>query len=141
MKDHVRRAVLIAVCVVAGACTGTEGTVAPPTAAASQTETFTGTLAVGGTNSHNFAVPFQGRVNLTLVSATPPDGVQLGIGIGSFGSGTGVCTLIVEASRTTAPGTSPQISGVVAVGQYCLIVADVGKLTEPATYTVTVGHP
>ena len=74
-----------------------------------------------------------GDVDITLLSA----GVPLGIGAGpqdgencSFSTGV-----------TAQPGPVPQLLLSAGVGTFCVIVADVGYLSVPIEYRVSVLHP
>lgn len=117
------------------ACSGnsTSTTPTPPTT----TDTFTGTVPVGGSDAHNFTVVQNSEVDVTLTAAAPPDGIVMGIGIGSGGS---PCTLFAQASAQTSAGTSVQLAGGLSPGSFCVSVFDVGNQTDPVIYTVMVAH-
>jgi hypothetical protein len=125
------------------ACTSSASTPTPTTptpASPTSTETFTGTLPVGGTAFYSFSVAVTGTVNVTLVDiegAGVPQMVQMNLGIGS-------------PSGTTCSAASPttvQIGGTAAVtmteqpGTYCAVISDVGNLFAPATFTIEIDHP
>jgi hypothetical protein len=103
------------------------------------TDTFTGTVPVGGLDFHNFTVTAGGTVNATLVAAGPPSTITMGFAIGTPGT-TGVCSLLSGAQVTTPPGTTAQLTGSLAAGTYCVEVVDVGNAAGPIAYTVTVAH-
>jgi hypothetical protein len=111
-------------------------TVASPTT----TETFAGTLPVGGYSFYSFVVSQNGTVNVTLVSVSGTDvasTVTLGVAIGTP-SGIG-CT---GGTVTTTPaGTDPQVTGTFSPGRYCVNVSDVGNLAAPAAFIVTIAYP
>lgn len=116
--------------------TTTTTTVASPTT----TEEFTGTVAVGGSSFYAFTVGENGTINVTLASvggAGVPSTVWMGLGVGApSGEDCSTTTL------TNGPaGASPQVSTVYAPGIYCVKVADIGNLAQPATFTVTIAHP
>jgi hypothetical protein len=116
--------------------TTTTTTVASPTT----TEEFTGTVSVGGSSFYSFTVAENGTVNVTLASvggAGVPSTVWMGLGVGTpSGEDCSTTTL------TNGPaGSSPQVSTVYAPGIYCVKVADIGNLAQPATFTVTIAHP
>src|SRR5689334_3504265 len=94
------RAFRIAVmgCVLACAACGGSSTTAPSTtttttttadlsvASPTATETFNGTLAVGGARFYSFPVAQNGTINVTLLSisgANVPASAQVGLGIGT----------------------------------------------------------
>jgi len=114
----------------------TTTTVASPTT----TEEFTGTVTVGGSSFYAFTVAENGTVNVTLASVGGtgvPSTVWMGLGVGAP-SGEDCST----SSLTNGPaGTGPQVSSVYAPGIYCVKVADIGNLAQPATFAVTIAHP
>lgn len=116
--------------------TTTTTTVASPTT----TEEFIGTVSVGGSTFYAFTVAENGTVNVTLASvggAGVPSTVWMGLGVGAP-SGEDCAT----TTLTNGPaGSSPQVSSVYAPGIYCVKVADIGNLAQPATFTVTIAHP
>jgi hypothetical protein len=96
---------------------------------------FTGTLLVGGANTHQFTVNQIGALKVTLNSVDPSAAVGLGVGTPSQGS----CLLATNLTTVADPGV--QMSGTATVpGTFCIEVYDVGNLVEPVTYTVTVLH-
>ena len=121
----------------------TAPTPAPTGAPATTTETFTGTVAVGGYDMHIFQLAVApGNVSITL-TAVSPNGAQIeGLGLGEPVGG--ICQLDLGAgsySNSTTAGTSPQIAGtLVSAGPWCVVVYYVSQQIEPITYTVTVFH-
>ena len=116
--------------------TTTTTTVASPTT----TETFDGTLSVGGSGFYSFSVVENGTVNVTLTSvrgAGVPATVWVGLGIG-IPSGEDCAT---TSSVNTAAGSAPQITGTYAPGVYCARIHDIGNLFAPATFSIDVAHP
>jgi hypothetical protein len=142
-RDPMKTVVLI--CAVAGllsvACdnSGSTNTTAATTVApASVTDNFSGTLQVGATNTHTFNVSQVGTLTATLTAVGPPATVFVGFAVGTY-SGT-TCTL--AATINTQASATPQLSGTASVtGQWCIQVSDIGNLSAPATYTITVAHP
>jgi hypothetical protein len=128
------------VCVLAGvACGGGDSTVnfVQPTPTL-VTENFSGTVAIGGSDTHSFNVASSGQVNVTLTAAGPPPTIFMGIGVGTP-SGT-TCTILTNGSTAAPAGTTAQISGTIAAGSYCVTVFDIGNQTAAVTYTLTVTH-
>ena len=103
------------------------------------TDTFTGTVPVGGLDFHNFTVTTGGTINATLVAAGPPPTITMGFAIGTPGT-TGVCSLLSGAQVSTPPGATAQLTGSLAAGTYCVEVVDIGNAAGPIAYTVTVAH-
>jgi hypothetical protein len=105
--------------------------------------TFNGTLQPGGNESHLFSIIQGGEVEITLLGvamagATSSTALTVGLGIGSISSG-GACLL--SYSVNTTGGTRAQITGTGQIGNLCVSIFDVGNLTEPAIYTITVATP
>ena len=129
----------------AAACSNSS-TTAPSTttttttpAAPTMTETFRGTLTVGGTSFYSFSVGQYGTVNVTLNSVTgpfiPPTvfvSLALGTPSGAVCSGT---------TTQAQAGSSPQITGSYNPGVFCVAIADLGNLFGPAAFTITIAHP
>ncbi len=120
------------------ACTKSNSTAASTTPTpAKTTDTFNGTVAVKGTDPHTFTVAASGQVDVTLTAATPS--VPLGLSVGTnAGSG---CAAVAGGSVVASPGTVAQLSGVMSPGTYCVAAFDIGTLSQPVSYTVSVAHP
>ena len=137
-----RRGLALAVgCALAvAACGGnsTSGTVSAPTATRT-TDTFSGTVQVGGSAFHSFPVTQTGTIDVDLTAASPPANVAMGVAIGTPGDAG--CTPLAGASGTIVAGPTPQLTGVTTAGTLCVQIRDVGQATGPVAYTVTVTHP
>ena len=103
-------------------------------------ETFTGSVPVGGSDIHSFIVNLSnGQVTADLTAAGPPTSIQMGIGLGTSSNGT--CTLLTNGYVITQPGPVAQLSGGnFTTGTYCVAVFDVGNQLVDVTYSVTVTH-
>jgi hypothetical protein len=100
---------------------------------------FNGMLQPRATDSYTFVVSQSGYVQATLVGlGAPPDTVvALGIGTpGTVGTTTGVCQL--TSSVNTTAGPTAQLIGTGIAGTLCITIRDIGNLTAPAIYTITV---
>ena len=71
-------------------------------------------------------------------AASFPATISMGVGIGSPVGGT--CQLLSGGTTTAPAGASPQLSGTIPSGTYCLMVYDVGNQAAPITYTAVVSH-
>ena len=140
-----KRLAMIALAVAAAACGGSSTSPSVVTNATVTTDTFNGVLnpPVNGvlqSNFHTFTVNTGGgTINITLVSATPPPTIQLGLALGNPGAGS--CSIIPGFTTVTAASSTAQLpaSGAPA-GAYCVVVGDVGNVLQPVSYTVTVAH-
>jgi hypothetical protein len=106
-----------------------------PTTAPSRLLTYTGTLLPESTNSYSISVLQPGDVEATLVGLAAPSTTTIGLGIGNL-SANGTCSLIYTVN--TAAGPTAQIVGTGLSGTLCVAVYDIGNLTGPAIYTITV---
>jgi len=146
MKGYVRLVPAIAAAIAIAGCSSggsTGGGITIPTPVLA--ENFTGTVDIGGSDFHPFNATANGTLNVTLTSAGPPATIFMGVGIGTPTAATASapagCTLLANASVAVPAGTSPQLSGTIAPGSYCVSVFDVGNQTAQITYAVTVSHP
>jgi len=111
--------------------------VSPPTTLG---ELFQGTLPVGGFRFYSFSIVQNGTVNISLVSVAGdnvPAGVTLNLGFG-HPAGTD-CNATSVATSATA--TQPQITGAYAPGVWCVRIADIGNLSAPASFVISIDHP
>jgi hypothetical protein len=137
-------AMTAAVCMTAMACTSTT---APDEADSGitplvfNTETFAGTLPVGGNSFYSFFVSQAGPVGLTLAAVQTPGGAALttplGIGVG-IPSGTGCAR---STSQTTAPGLAAQLTVTLNPGTYCAAIFDSGNLSSAVNFAMRIRHP
>lgn len=118
-------------------CSGNGTTAATTPTVSRTTDTFTGTVTVGGSDFHSFSIAAAGTIDVTLTAAAPS--IVMGISIGMPGDGT--CTAVAGASNQTAAGTAVQLSGIASPGTMCVDVHDAGAQSAPVSYTVTVTHP
>jgi hypothetical protein len=123
--------VFVAACDQAGTMTE----IARPTTAPSKIVSFTGILQPQGKDTYTFTVSQDGYVEATLVGLGAASTTSVGLGIGTL---TAVSSCTVLQSVTTVAGPSAQIVGTGLAGTLCVTIFDVGNLTEPALYTVTV---
>ncbi len=145
MKRLVQLLAAVCVLLAASACTTDDPTLQtniPLVPTQPVVETFSGSVPIGGRDTKPFSVAQgNGGLDITLTS-TSPAGVVLAIGAGTWDGTT--CTLGTNASRTTAAGTSPQLSFTqVSSGLYCVQTFDPGtppSLTSPTSYTINVAH-
>jgi hypothetical protein len=106
-----------------------------PTTAPAKVVSFSGLLQPQGTDSYTFTVTQAGYVEATLVGLGAPSTTTVGFGIGTP-SATSTCSVL--HSVTTGAGTSAQIVGTGLAGTLCITIFDLGNLTGPTLYTITV---
>lgn len=129
---------VVALLIGAAACGSSSSTPTTTPTVARTTDTFTGTVAVGGRDFHSFTITVTGNVDVTLTS-TAPSTIVMGVNVGIPANG--LCPAMAGASTQTAAGASVQLSGVASPGLLCVDVHDVGNQSAPVSYTVTVTHP
>jgi len=129
-------ALLVAGCGSSNSPTTPTTPVAPPTII----ENFNGTLPVGTFRFYSFSIVQNGTVNITLVGVSGngvPESVTVALGLGHpAGTGCNATTI-----NTTAQSTAPQITGTYDAGVWCVRIEDVGNLSSPATFMITIAHP
>jgi hypothetical protein len=103
------------------------------------TETFTGTLTVNGAQSHNVFTSATGIVTATVTSLGETAPEKVGFSMGTL-STIGACTVVLHNEFAVV---NSSLSGTVASlnGSLCVRVFDVGVLSAPVDYTITVSHP
>jgi hypothetical protein len=121
---------------VASACNDTS-TTTPTTPTPTTTETFTGTVTVNGAVTQVFAVTQRGTVTATLTAVGSDNTATVGVSLGTW-NGTSCQIILANDQAVVGAGVTGLVSG---VGNLCLRVYDVGKLTASATYSVDVVHP
>src|SRR6266851_6361812 len=120
-----------------GSTSPTSSTTSTP-AAPTTTETFIGTLPVGGAKFYSFSIAVYGTVNATLVSIggpSVPADVMVNLGIGTPGG-----TSCNSSSPTSVSAGSAAVTASEQPGVYCVTIADVGNLPGAADFTVTIDH-
>ena len=102
------------------------------------TETFTGTLTVNGAQTHPVYNGATGTVTATLTSLGENAPEKVGISMGTLAGAT--CTVVMHNDNAVV---TSYLSGTVSTlaGALCVRIFDVGKLTGPVDYTITVVHP
>jgi hypothetical protein len=103
------------------------------------TENFSGTVQPGSNDAHSFTVTTNNAaISLTLTSVGPPSTIAMGFGVGQTVAGS--CQLLSGGYGTYSASTTPQLSGTIGSGTYCVMVYDVGNQSAAITYTVVVSH-
>lgn len=99
--------------------------------------TFEGQLTVNGAASHPFVVTRAGSLSATL-TAIEPESAVISVSLGTWNTGSNVCQVIL--ANDAAPGGAVIVGTAAVAGNFCVRVLDVGKLTGPAGYSLTVQH-
>lgn len=116
----------------------TPGSNAPPL----MIETFSGSLAIGGTAFYSFNVGAEGPVSFTLLQYRSTESGQDVDKVASMGIGVPAgTTCIVASAVTTKAGNSPQFSQSVPPSIYCVRITDPGQLEGSASFLINIAHP
>jgi hypothetical protein len=133
------RWVVVVLALVAAGChhSSTAPTVvAPPTI----TDSFRGTLPVGGSSFYSFVIGANGTLNVTLNSLLvdgAPFTSTIGLSVGNPGGTT--CVALTSGDET--PGPTPQATGTYGPGTFCVRIYDDGTLTAPVAFDISIAHP
>ena len=103
-----------------------------------QMETFSGTVTPQGFTSHSFSVNKTGEISIKITALAPQTNVPLGV-IWAQATSDGSCVAVIQSG--VANLGIPAVVGQIFSGNYCVLVYDLGILTEAETYTVVVSHP
>jgi hypothetical protein len=134
--------VLIGMALAGPACA--EATVDGPTAIGNNvtltTETFSGTLPVGGSRFYSFTVPQTGSTSVTLLSLK-----QNGVDSDAFvllglGAPRGTECLLIDGTQVRAD-VVPQVTLSPEPGIYCTRISDTGTLTGPVEFSINIVRP
>jgi hypothetical protein len=101
------------------------------------TEAFGGSINPNGAATHTFSGSTAGNVTATLTAVGPDSATVIGFQLGVWNGGS--CTNIT-ANDTATQGVI--LYGVLSqAAVLCVRAYDVGRLTQNATYEITVVHP
>jgi hypothetical protein len=110
-----------------------------PTTPATVTSTFTGTITRNGAATHFFNASTTGTVTATLTSLSPNPEIVVGFALGTSSSGGTVCNVVLV--RDNAVQSTVIFGNVNASGELCVRIYDVGNVTDPIDYSISVVHP
>jgi hypothetical protein len=109
----------------------------PPTTPPITEPLFTGTLRTNGAATYPFTTTAGGTITATLTTLAPDSTVGIGLSIGTW---TGSACQVVIANDNAAQAAV--VTGTVtSAANLCVRVYDVGRLTAPADFGVTIVHP
>lgn len=142
MRGLIPGLVLLGVLAGVAGCNKNDNTITTPTptttTATPITEpAFTGTLKMNGAATYPFTATTGGTVTATLTTLAPDASIGIGLSIGTWNGA--ACQIVIANDNATQ---TVAISGTVtAASSLCVRVYDVGRLTAPADFTVTIVHP
>ena len=101
------------------------------------TESFTGTLTVNGAVTFAFLVKESGYAQATLKTFSPDTALNVGLALGTWN---GITCQVILANDLASQAIT--VTGAVAsAAALCVRIYDVGQLTRPNTFEITVVHP
>ena len=119
------------------------GTTTP--SAVTYTDIFTGrvdplpaTANYGTDNGNHFTVHAAGNISVALTKLSPLSTVTLGLGLGVYDASTSTCSL--QLTSDAAKLNLVLSASVGVAGEICVGVYDVGNLSAPSDYEVTITH-
>src|SRR5688572_2901105 len=126
---------LVFVCNLAAGC-GEDAPPTTPTPPAQVNETFQGTINLFGADTHLFTTQVTGQATATIDSLAPDSSARVTFMFGTW-NGTYCTVTFVTDDATTSTQFAGNASG---PGAFCVRISDIGKLTAPTTYSITVSH-
>jgi hypothetical protein len=130
-------AAIVAAALAAAACGNNSTTTPTPITPDPVTDTFNGTVTVNGASNFPFSVSSAGLITVTLTSLAG-DGTVVGLSLGTWTAATSSCSAII--SNDTAVQGSILTGQATSIGNLCARVFDVGRISEPQDYQLTVVH-
>jgi len=98
-------------------------------------ETFSGTVTINGAATHVFLSTRPGEALATLTSLAPDPATVVSF---TFGTWNGIyCQVILAKDDAT---TGANLIGTASAGTFCVRISDVGLLSAPTDYVITVRH-
>ena len=119
----------------AAGCGDDDTPTAPTDPPVAVTEPFSGTLTLNGAATHSFIVQRAGTATATLTALSPDSAAVISLSLGTWNGQS--CQIILANDAAT---TNSSVVGNASAGNFCIRVLDVGRLTAPTDYTVTVQH-
>ena len=127
---------LVLVCTLAAGCADDEPIGPAPEPPPQISETFTGTLELKGAVIHLFTTDQTGQATATLTNLSPTSTALVSFIFGAW-NGSHCTATFVKDDATSGTSFNANAQG---PGAFCVRIADIGNLTEPTTYSITVTH-
>ena len=126
---------LILACACATGCAEDDTPTTPIAPPVQLTETFEGAIGINGAVTHTFVTSDAGQAAATLTALSPDSAAVVSFSMGVWNGSYCAITLAKDDA------TQGSILGAAAVvGTFCIRISDVGRLTAPTSYTVTLTH-
>jgi hypothetical protein len=128
---------LVLACTLAAGCADDNAPGPVPEPPPQINETLTGTLELKAAVTHLFTTDQTGQATVTLTSLSPDSAARVSFMFGTWNGSHCIVPLSVKDDATTGTSFNANASG---PGVFCVRIADIGNLTEPTTYTISVTH-
>lgn len=126
---------LVFVCGFAAGC-GDDPVPTTPEPPTQINETFVGTINPLGADTHLFVTQQTGQATATIDSLEPDSSSRVTFMFGTWNGQYCTVTFVTDEATT---GTR-FVGNASGPGSFCVRISDIGKLTEPTTYSITVSH-
>jgi len=136
MRRLIPAFIFILACITAPGCGDSDPVAAPVEPPVEINETFTGTVTILGASMFTFTTERQGEAQVQIESLSPDSAAVVSLIFGTW-NGNNCQVVLIKDDATTG---SSLLGNASAVGSFCVRVSDIGRLTEPTTYTIKVTH-
>jgi hypothetical protein len=126
---------LILACAAVAGCGDDAAPTTPIETPIQVTETFQGTLNLNGAATHLFGTERAGQATATLTALSPDSTAIVSFGFGTWNGQ--YCSLTFVKDDATQ---AQNLVGTASQGSFCVRIADIGRLTAPTDYVITVSH-
>jgi len=127
---------LILACAAASGCADDDTTPTTPVETPVQiTESFQGSINLNGAATHVFVSERAGQASATLTSLSPDSAAIVSFMFGTW-NGQYCSVVLVKDDATQAQN----LVGNASQGSFCVRISDIGRLTAPTDYVITVAH-
>ena len=127
--------VLILACAAVAGCAEDEIPTTPVETPVQINESFEGSIILNGAATHVFGTERAGQATVNLTSLSPDSAAVVSFMFGTW-NGQYCQVILVKDDATTAQN----LIGNASQGSFCVRIADIGRLTAPTSYVITVSH-
>ena len=127
---------LILACAAVAGCGDDAAPTTPVETPIQITESFQGTINLNGAATHLFGTERAGQATVTLTTLSPDSAAIVSFMFGTWNGQYCSAPILVKDDATQGQN----LIGTASQGSFCVRVADVGRLTAPTNYSITVQH-
>ena len=126
---------LMLACAAASGCADDDTPTTPVETPVQVSESFQGSINLNGATTHVFVTERAGQASATLTSLSPDSAAIVSFMFGTW-NGQYCQVILVKDDATQAQN----LVGNASQGSFCVRIADIGRLTAPTDYVITVAH-